>query len=88
MINPNSGNWPDDGRGITDYVATHPNLNDQMTTEQNDEFRRFMQVGGSTVRITDNDCVIEFVPDDEPISMQSVEEAERLRADREIYLGD
>ncbi|MDQ2972953.1 MAG: hypothetical protein M3Q79_00520 [bacterium] len=88
MTNTNSGNWPSDGRGITDYVASHPNLNDQMTPEQSDDFKRFMQVGGSTVRIIDNGSTIEFVPQDEPISVQSVEEAQRLKEDREIHLGD
>lgn len=69
------------------YYPTHPNLNDQMTPKQHEEFRRFMQTGEGVAEISDNGQTIEFVFPDQPISQQSVKESLRRRAEAE-YIVD
>lgn len=72
----------------SDYIGAYPNLNDQMTPEQAEDFRRYMQTSEGVAEITDDGQALTFVFPDQPTSVLSIEEAVRLRLEREQNLGD
>lgn len=65
----------------------HPttDMNASLTSAQREELRHFMETGEGLVQIHDHG--IEITVENQPISVQSVTEALRLKRDREINLG-
>lgn len=63
------------------YHSQDENLNDQMPDFLQADFRRFMETHQGTVEVVDDGTTLEIVFPDQPVSIQSIEDAVRSRGD-------
>lgn len=68
------------------YFHTHPNLNEQLSPDQAELLSAFNS-GEDVIAVPNAETGVILVNDDIPVSVQTVEEAINLQAERESNLG-